>query len=147
MGPQATSLVNLQLFSGPAISLGLDAQLLTRTDGKDDFGQFRLRGLIGVSEQPQPSDSLLGYELFVAPSLARIYVAEHRPAELRGGIGLQGGLPLRLSPHKPSWRSDDLVGLGTYLVPWVAGAWYYENSWDLSAGLMFRFSLWSAVLP
>lgn len=148
LGLQATSLVNLAVFSGPAISFGLDAQVLERLDHDGDgFSQWRLRTLIGVSQQPQPSEFFIGYEAFLAPALGRIYVSEARPLDLRGGLGVQLGAPIRLASPRPPWRSDDLAALSAYVVPWISGSWFYEDTLDVGAGLSLRLSLWTAVLP
>jgi hypothetical protein len=145
-GFKATSIGNLSVIRGPDVALGLDGEVLERLNqGGDQAGQWRLRVLAGLTQMPQPHQCFVGYELFVAPVFARAY--DNGKSNFNVGLGLDAGLPLRLGPRKPVWRSDDLVALALYLVPSVAATWYPADVVELSGSLSLRVGLWSAVLP
>ena len=145
-GVRASEISDLSMAGGPAIAMGMEAQVEGRVDGHNDaFGQFHMLSLVGLIRQPSPEQFPIGYEALLTPGIARTYV--NGRAELRPAIGLEFGAPIRLAAPRPVWRSDDLIGTGLYLVPSVSGLNYFGNTVSVSACLSLRFSLWSALKP
>jgi len=145
-GVRASGLSDLSMAGGPAIAMGMEAQVEGRVDGHNDaFGQFHMLTLAGLIRQPRPEQFPIGYEALLTPGIARTYV--HGRAELRPAIGLELGAPIRLAAPRPVWRSDDLIGAGLYLVPSVSGLYFFGDTVAVSASLSLRFTFWSALTP
>jgi hypothetical protein len=145
-GVKVTALTDMSLARGPAIASGVEAQVEGRVDGHHDaFGQFRLLMPVGLMRLPRPEQFFIGYEALLTPGIARTYVGGR--AELRPAIGVELGLPLRLAGHEPIWRSDDLLGLGVYLVPSVSALWFETDTLSISAAISLRVTVWSALTP
>jgi hypothetical protein len=139
-------MADLSVINGPDLAIGADAVLLERLNGGgDQWGQWRLRGLAGITQMPQPHQCFVGYEVFAALGMGRV-LHGHKP-RVAATAGLDAGLPLRLSRHKPIWRSDDLIGVDVYLVPSANASWFAIKQFEIAGSLSLRFGFWSAVLP
>jgi hypothetical protein len=146
-GLATSALLDVSLFDTRMnFAAGVESRILQRVDDEGThWGDWRVQALLGATQMSHPHESFLGYELFLAPGVAR-YHLEHQP-KVGFALGVLAGLPLRLSAARPTWRSDELVGLQTYLVPSFGTNWLGFERFELNAGVALRFHLWTAIAP
>jgi hypothetical protein len=148
LGFKTRSLVNLGVLDTKAnVAFGVESAVLQRLSGSGNaWGQWRMQGLLGVTHMPKRQEFLLGYEALLAGGVARYY--EGASPRFGAALGTSVGMPIRLSSSQPPWRADDLVAIGTYLVPEVGfTSLGIDDTLELTAGLSFRLHLWSAFMP
>jgi hypothetical protein len=151
-GIHSAALAELPIFLGTNMRLaaGGMTDIMTQLHPSDRWGEWRARVLLGATDMPRPHESRLGSEAYLVPGVARYHAKGRELVAFAPGVLF--GLPIRLSGHRPPWRSDDLVAIGSYIVPW-AGATSLgptlgtRERLEINAGLSFRVQLWTAMLP
>ncbi len=140
----------LYIWGDDGVVIGAEEEVLARTDTGGCCDQWRVRGLLGVANEPMAHESPIGWEAAVHAGLARIPVdMSHATAAM---FGLQGALPIRISPRKDAWDADDLIRTAFQIVPDLtlselvplvrAGV-----RADVAVGLSLRMHFYSGALP
>ena len=133
-----------------AAVVGLEEQIMTRTESTACCEQWRVSALGGYAKLPMPYESRVGYEFVGMVGAARIPIAVgHSPALT---FGTEAALPIRLSPSAMPWEADRLLGRSLEFVPDVtlSGLAPTERAtvrFDLAVGLSLRLHLYSGALP
>jgi hypothetical protein len=94
---------------------------------------------------PKSHESAFGFEAFLSPGVARYYSDERINVAFAPGVLF--GMPVRLDPSEPPWRTDDLVALHHYFVPALGTTWLGFDRLEINVTLQYRIELWSAMLP
>ncbi len=141
VGVRATAVSSLSLSGGPPMAMGVEAEVAQ----PDHWGRWQVLALSGVSFVPRPDQPRVGFEGLTSLGLA--HTRDGAEPRLYPVMGMELGLPLRLSDSKPSWRADDLVGFDWFLVPSASATWLTSGTLELSASLMLRLNLWSGLQP
>jgi len=137
------------MFDAPwDLAAGFETQVLYRLrPNSNQWGDLRLQALLGITRMTRPYESRLGYELFLKPGLARYYEESGKAAPLSFALGVEGGLPLRVTGSQPAWRADDLVGTDLYIVPALGANTLGFAAVETQFTLSLRGYFWSAITP
>jgi hypothetical protein len=145
----------MYVWGDDGLVLGLDEEVLSRTDRGSCCDQWRVQAMGGFANLPLAYESRIGFEGGGLIGVGRIPVGDTPRYSFAPYLGGIAALPIRISRTKMPWNADDLVSDDWAIVPDITIAHFVPTEPEVdhsirnevSLGLALRVHLYSGALP